>query len=278
MPDFRVDDLQHAKDESRRAGLAAMGMWTVAGSYSMNPAVLSDGWIPDYWVASWPQGRRHAKALVDAGMWMPSERDGQPGWQFTNWGGQQPAAKVLADREAARKRMQDLRHGKRSGDVRANVRPNISRTQGERSGEVRRLPQPHPGGSVEGGVSRRETPARAEMSDPPKFPAARPIDRCPNHAGEPGDPGPCRACGDARRAAQEWDLAKASALALERSAAARQRAEDRARAIVNCALCDPDGYVGRVLCDHDPTTPERAARGLAAARAAISGRTPSDPP
>lgn len=43
-------------------------------------------------------------------------------------------------------------------------------------------------------------------------------------------------------------------------------AEDRARAIVECQLCDDDGYRNRShVCDHVDRT-ETAARGIAKAR------------
>jgi hypothetical protein len=37
-------------------------------------------------------------------------------------------------------------------------------------------------------------------------------------------------------------------------------------------MCDDRGYVGTIVCDHDPTTPERNARGVALARAALANR------
>lgn len=272
MPDFRVDDLQHAKEESRRAGLAAMGLWTMAGSYVMSPAVLSDGWVPAYWVASWPQGRRLAKTLVDAELWRPSKRDGQEGWQFVDWGGQRTAASVIADRDAARARMRELRNGRRSpersGEHKPNRPPNSTRTDGERSDDVQRLPHPHPRGHL-GGVSPVGRYTRAGTESPTRPPA-----RCPDHADLDGDPGPCRACGTARQAAERWDQEQARRAAEQRSSEARQRAEDRTRAIAACSMCDSDGYVGRALCDHDPGAAERAARGVAAARAALNGRVP----
>jgi hypothetical protein len=43
----------------------------------------------------------------------------------------------------------------------------------------------------------------------------------------------------------------------------------KALAIAACQLCDHRGYVNGVICDHDPTTPQRAKRGAAAVRAAL---------
>lgn len=43
--------------------------------------------------------------------------------------------------------------------------------------------------------------------------------------------------------------------------AAYRRAAARLRAARNCNMCDQDGYIGRVLCHHDPDAPARAQRG-----------------
>ncbi|MFD6357914.1 hypothetical protein [Nocardia tengchongensis] len=82
----------------------------------------------------------------------------------------------------------------------------------------------------------------------------------------------CGPCGEARKARQDHDAALVRAKAAKRTAAARSAAEDRARAIANCALCDSDGYRDTALCDHDPDTADRARRGMAGVRAAMAGR------
>ncbi|MGH3942641.1 MAG: hypothetical protein ACRDTG_29260 [Pseudonocardiaceae bacterium] len=81
--------------------------------------------------------------------------------------------------------------------------------------------------------------------------------------------GPCAACGDHRRTRQAWDSAQAHAATVAAVAARRAAAQRRAAQIAACSLCDERGYTGTVWCDHDPTTAARAARGLAAARAAV---------
>jgi hypothetical protein len=53
-------------------------------------------------------------------------------------------------------------------------------------------------------------------------------------------------------------------------------ARERAAAIARCSLCDERGYAGTQLCDHDPTAPERAARGRALVQAVLS-RPPTEP-
>lgn len=101
----------------------------------------------------------------------------------------------------------------------------------------------------------------------------RPPTRCTRHANIEHPP-PCRACGDARQAAEAWDRTESQIAAEARSADVRNQAELRARAIADCPLCDANGYAGRVLCDHDPAAPERAARGRAAVQAALTKRAP----
>lgn len=80
---FKVDDSLAGHPKPRRAGLAAMGLWVVAGAFCGQN--LTDGFVPCWYVASWPRGKSHALALVDAGLWHVSERDGEAGWQFHEW-------------------------------------------------------------------------------------------------------------------------------------------------------------------------------------------------
>lgn len=79
----------------------------------------------------------------------------------------------------------------------------------------------------------------------------------------------CRDCGRKREANRRWHDDRQHAEALAQSAAAHAAADDRARAIADCPLCDADGYAGLTLCDHDPETAERNRRGAEAARAAL---------
>lgn len=125
---FRVDDGLHAHMKAVRAGVPAMGLWLLAGSWSSNQ--LTDGWVPDY-IASRldPDFREHAAALVRAGLWVEDERDGDKGWRFHQWDEHQPSSEsVLAKREAARERMRRVRGQRSTGsqDVRANVRENFA--------------------------------------------------------------------------------------------------------------------------------------------------------
>lgn len=104
--------------------------------------------------------------------------------------------------------------------------------------------------------------------------APQPPPRCDEHIDDPTD-APCRKCGVARRAHDEWARADRLADQAERSAAAAQRAEATRAAINACDACDTRGRLpGDVLCSHDPDAGRRRAQGAAAARAAINGARP----
>ncbi len=271
VPDFRVDDLQHAKDVSRQAGLPAMGLWALAGSYSMS--LLTDGWVPDWFVVSWPAGRKHANSLVNAGIWSVSTKDGQAGYQFADWSGQRSAEQILAEREAAKHRMQAIRSGRkqppRSPEHTPNVPPNTTRTFGRSSENVRdslTLTQGSSGGVNPPTRAKEEPhphpPAQSEATDP----------RCPHHAGLPADKvPPCRGCADARETAEQQTRAAQATIRRQQREAA---AQTRLAAIANCQLCNPSGYIGTQLCNHDPAAPERAAKGRELVQVALSRRAP----
>ncbi|UVT31626.1 hypothetical protein SEA_MASK_85 [Mycobacterium phage Mask] len=53
-------------------------------------------------------------------------------------------------------------------------------------------------------------------------------------------------------------------------------AELRQRAITDCQLCDPDGYRGTTVCNHQDHTPA-AQRGIAAIRAQMGWPAPRTP-
>lgn len=108
MPYFKVDDMLHSHPKSRRAGLRAMGLWTLAGSHCM--AYKSDGFVPGWYVASWPQGAKLAGELVAADLWEVGERNGEAGWWFHDWCDVQlSAAEIEADREHSRERQRKYR-------------------------------------------------------------------------------------------------------------------------------------------------------------------------
>jgi hypothetical protein len=259
MPDFRIADTAAEHPKLRAAGLPAAGLWSLAGAWCMNPAHLTDGWIPLHYVQSWPGGRKLAAVLVEVGLWSPENRGKLTGWRFHDWADiQRSAASIEDDKRKARDRMKRVR----SGNVRANAERTSEGTQPERAANV------HDSLTL----THTLTPSRdlgGEVAKAPQAPA-RPQPRCPQHANHDNPP-PCGACAEARRAAEDFDRGQALAATDRRTHEARQRDEDRRRAIDNCGLCDPEGYAGRQICTHDPDAAERAARGRAAVHAAMHG-------
>jgi hypothetical protein len=86
---FKVDDALHSHRKAVRAGVPAMGLWVLAGSWCADH--LSDGFIPDYMAERIDRDyEENAARLVAAGLWAPAEKDGDKGWQFHQWVEQQP--------------------------------------------------------------------------------------------------------------------------------------------------------------------------------------------
>lgn len=108
MPDFRVPDTAAESGQLRAAGLAAAGLWTASGSWCMNPAHLTDGWVPVHYVTTWPGGKRLAAKLVEVGLWTPEKRLGVSGWQFVGWLNDQRSAEQIATEKATNATRREL--------------------------------------------------------------------------------------------------------------------------------------------------------------------------
>ena len=112
IPWFKVDDTLHGHPKPRTAGLAAMGLWSLAGSYSCQ--YVTEGFVPDWFVTGWPSGKKHAAALVAADMWDVGEKDGQPGWWFHDWEHYQMTRdEIERDRALNRERQKKFREKRR---------------------------------------------------------------------------------------------------------------------------------------------------------------------
>lgn len=112
MPWFKVDDQLHSHPKPRRASLAALGLWALAGSYSM--AYKLDGFVPGWYVAGHRDGRKHAETLVRVGLWHNAIRAEEEGYQFHDWNDYQPTSdEIEAEREAARERQRAHRAKRR---------------------------------------------------------------------------------------------------------------------------------------------------------------------
>lgn len=80
MPWFPVDDGFHSHPKRLAISLAAVGLWTVAGSWSS--AHPNDGVVPDAYLESLsPDAPMLAAELVAAGLW----RRRRGGYQFHDW-------------------------------------------------------------------------------------------------------------------------------------------------------------------------------------------------
>jgi hypothetical protein len=80
---FKNDDSLHAHRKTRKAGLEAMGLWVVAGTWSSSQN--TEGFVPGWFVDTWPRGRALAKKLVGAGFWDVDADGGEDGWRFHDW-------------------------------------------------------------------------------------------------------------------------------------------------------------------------------------------------
>jgi len=95
---FKVDDKLHDHRKVRKAGKAAMGVWVLAGSWSMDNE--TDGFIPADVLSRWGS-RADAATLVAVGLWDHEEFHGEQGWRFHDWSRFQPSAAVTAAKKAA---------------------------------------------------------------------------------------------------------------------------------------------------------------------------------
>lgn len=93
IPWFKVDDKLHDHRKIRKAGKSAMGVWVLAGSWSMDN--LTDGFIPQDVLIRWGN-KTDAGRLVAAGLWYVDEHNGERGWRFHDWARFQPSAAVTA--------------------------------------------------------------------------------------------------------------------------------------------------------------------------------------
>lgn len=224
---FRVDDsfTDHPKVRSipRADRKAAVGLWTLAGSYAARQ--LTDGFIFTDDVIDLGCATKDANALVKSGLWHAHGHDcgrcapvpeGQ--YLFHDWlVYQRSREKVLAERAAATERQRIARE-------RAKSQRDTGVTADATEGVVTVPPtRPDPTPSVnESGGNRNETLPASAVTDPPRK------SRCTRHRnGNPTDEN-CGAC----RADREFD---------ERTAAKRSREEAEARA--NCPDCGGTGWL-----------------------------------
>ena len=104
MTYFKVDDHFHSHPKILDLGLEAVGLWTLAGSWSGEQ--LTDGFIPNSLIARLGGSPEIAQALVDAGLWEIIEG----GYLFHDWDAHnQTKAQVIESREAWRSKKEKQR-------------------------------------------------------------------------------------------------------------------------------------------------------------------------
>ncbi len=120
MPWFKVDDQLHSHPKARAAGLDAMGLWVLLGSYcgaypTLRGRVTWDTILPHFATEKRPKAVAEpiVKRLVEAGLLVP---DGD-GFRFHDWDVYQPSPEEL---NAERQRKVDA--GRRGGLAAAQAR------------------------------------------------------------------------------------------------------------------------------------------------------------
>lgn len=136
MPWFKIDDGFHGHPKVVELSLAAVGAWTLAGSWCAK--YLTDGYIPAQTLTRLGADPAHASELVLAQLWDTE----LGGYSFRDWADYQPLkADVEAERRAAQERMRVVRAKKKGVAGSGEQTANFAGT----SEEVRLTPsQSHP--------------------------------------------------------------------------------------------------------------------------------------
>lgn len=149
---FKVDDKFHDHRKSRRAQKAAIGVWTMAGSWAADN--LTDGFVPESVLSRWGN-RKDAARLCEANLWTCAEVEGEKGWQFVNWADFQPTkAEVEAEREMTKERVKKWREARRGNAVGNAVTPNV--TNADVTPDVQ-VPRPDPSRPVPSKTARKRS-------------------------------------------------------------------------------------------------------------------------
>lgn len=173
---FKVDDSFHSHPKAAAASLAALGLWTVAGSWASDH--LTDGDVPSHVVRSLCRGADElADELVTCGLW----RRTRSGYRFHQWesngdgGRRNPTKKEVVDN-----RLKKAEAGRKGGLASGKARSKPEARASPRASPLVEPPtRPFPS-SKESRVSPRRADARGAAAAPPN-----------------GKPAPtCRDCGN----------------------------------------------------------------------------------
>lgn len=137
MPWFKIDDKFHSHRKATKAGIEAVGLWALCGSWAADQ--LTDGFVPDYVAARFsPDYERLADRLVAVGLWEPATSDGDDGWRFHDWGDENPTREQVLSRrrkDAEKKQRARSRVGRDGGTGRFVPKMSPGDTPGEYPGE-----------------------------------------------------------------------------------------------------------------------------------------------
>ncbi len=115
---FKVDDGMPDHRKVRRLGrdkVPAVGLWTLCGAWSSRN--LLDGFVPTEVVAGLDPRLKLAARLVEVGLWIVDEVDGEQGYRFHDWADRNPLrTDVEARRRDTRGRVSAHRQRKRGDD------------------------------------------------------------------------------------------------------------------------------------------------------------------
>lgn len=112
MPWFYVEDTFAFHPKTVAAGNAAVGLWTRAGSWSMQ--TLTDGGVPAAMANTLAGSKKEISALLDTGLWVP---DGGKDFAFHQW----------ADRQKSRDQVEESRKDARERQRRAREKAASNR-------------------------------------------------------------------------------------------------------------------------------------------------------
>ena len=105
---FKVSDDFHSHPKVMAAGFTAVGLWTVAGSWSSEHG--TGGFVSDAWVQRQSEDAPQlARRLVAAGLWSRSKG----GYQFHEWTERNPSEQASKALQADRKRAAAIGNHKR---------------------------------------------------------------------------------------------------------------------------------------------------------------------
>jgi hypothetical protein len=236
MPWFNVDDgFANSKPVlkiPRRFRCAAVGLWTLAGSWSAKE--LTDGFIPDEALEEFAGTVALAEFLVKAGLW----RKVAGGWQFEGWSKwQKTKERVLAYREKeAEKKRGQRSNPKPAGSESVSPGDSLGTQLTVPRGQDREsrlcpappLPTPSPFPILEtlgGGVTEADDP------EPPRY--------CIEHPNDTA--GYCPECIPLRKEHDAW---KGRRQQREDDEVDRQRQKKvrEAQQLKDCVDCDEEGW------------------------------------